>query len=142
MTYRAHIIMAFAALTSTVMHGQVHYGVDHLACAEGDGPVRSRVLHSDSLATSTLLCISDEVRPHVHAFHTEHVHVLAGEALMLLGDSMFKVGPGSFLTIPQGTTHAVRVRGNAPLRVISVQSPGYDGTDRVMVAPPALWTRP
>ena len=137
------ILLACAcATTSTMMLGQAHYPAGSWECPFGDGAVRSRVLHTDSLSTSTLLCIRGEVPPHLHAYHTEHVQVLAGEALMLLGDSVFNIGPGSFIAIPCGTRHAVRVSGTAPLRLISVQAPQHDGTDRIPVDAGALWAPP
>ena len=129
-------------MTSTALLGQAHLTSGALECPFGDGAIRSRVLHTDSLSTSTLLCIHGEVPPHLHAFHTEHVHVLEGEAVMLLGDSVFRIGPGSFIAIPFGTRHAVRASGAAPLRLISVQAPQYDGTDRVPLDAGALWARP
>ena len=58
-----------------------------LMCAEGNGAVRSTVLHSDSVCTSFFLCIDQGVRPHLHRTHTEHVFVVDGLAEMMLGDS-------------------------------------------------------
>lgn len=143
MNYAHLIILTFlSAVTSTALHGQPHFDPDHLQCPQGDGLIRSRVLHDDSLSTSTLLCISNEVRPHIHAQHTEHVAVLEGEATMLLGDSIFTIGPGSYVAIPAGTRHAVRVLGTVPFRVISVQSPRFDGSDRIFVDPGADWSHP
>lgn len=100
-------------------------------CPDGPGPVRSTTLYSDSACTSFLLCIDKAVRPHLHRTHTEHVFVLDGSAEMLLGDSTFNVKPGDALLIPAGTPHAVKVKSGGPLQVISVQSPFFDGTDRV-----------
>ena len=104
---------------------------EELACPEGNGPVRSIVLHSDSSCTSFLLCIDHGVRPHLHRTHTEHVFVLDGIAEMTLGDSTRTIRAGDTILIPAGTPHAVKVTGDTPLRVISVQSPWSDGSDRV-----------
>jgi mannose-6-phosphate isomerase-like protein (cupin superfamily) len=100
-------------------------------CPEGTGPVRSTVLHSDSACSSFLLCIDAAVRPHLHRTHTEHVFVLDGTAEMMLGDSTRAIKAGDMILIPPGTPHAVKVTSPTPLRVISVQSPYFDGTDRV-----------
>ncbi|HRH39186.1 MAG TPA: cupin domain-containing protein, partial [Flavobacteriales bacterium] len=75
------------------------------------------------------------VAPHFHQHHTEHVVVLEGTAVMTLGDSTFTIAAGSTIAIPMGTVHAVTTTSNVPLRVISVQSPQFDGTDRVFVKP-------
>lgn len=135
-----------AALTfvivSTALRAQSVLSSTALECPTGEGSVRSRTLSSDSLSTSFLLCIHGGVKPHLHANHTEHVHVLEGSGTMLLGDSIFTVTPGSFIAIPRGTPHAVRVSGDGPLRVISVQAPFFDGSDRVPVDAGALWPNP
>lgn len=90
-----------------------------------------RPLHHDSLSSSFLICVPHEVKPHYHRLHTEHVVVLDGQAEMLLGDSIFQIGPGDVIAIPRGTVHAVTTRSERPLRVASIQSPRFDGSDRV-----------
>lgn len=100
----------------------------------GDGPANAvRALHTDSLASSFLICIPREVKAHYHAAHTEHVVVLEGEGELLLGDSLIAIRPGDIIAIPRGTVHAVRTRSEGPLRVLSVQAPRFDGSDRVPV---------
>lgn len=129
-------------MTNTEVGAQSVLPSTVLECPPGEGSVRSRTLSSDSLSTSFLLCIHGGVKPHLHAHHTEHVHVLEGNGTMLLGDSVFTVSAGSFIAIPRGTPHAVRVSGDAPLRVISVQAPYFDGSDRVPVDVGTRWPHP
>lgn len=107
-----------------------------LPCPEGNGPVRSTTLHSDSSCTSFLICIDKGVRPHLHRTHTEHVFVIDGTAEMTLGDSTRTVKPGDVILIPPGTPHGAIVTSDKPLRVISVQAPFFDGTDRVWLDKP------
>src|SRR5262245_14986009 len=66
-------------------------------------------LNSDSNATSTVVWIKKEVKPHYHASHTEHVYVIEGTGQMLLGNQTIFVGPGDLIYIPEGTVHALRV---------------------------------
>lgn len=108
-------------------------GPGTLHCAEGATAVHVTPLHSDSLASSFLICVDSEVNAHFHRAHTEHVFVLEGTATLRLGDAERTIKAGDTVIIPAGTVHAVRVTGEAPLRVISVQSPRYDGSDRVPV---------
>lgn len=129
-------------LGNTAMSGQAVLPSSALECPTGAGSVRSRILSSDSLSTSFVLCIHGDVEPHLHMNHTEHVHVLEGSGTMLLGDSIFSIAPGSFIAIPRRTPHAVRVSGDVPLRVISVQAPFFDGSDRVPVDVGTLWPHP
>lgn len=122
-----------AALT---VHGQRVADASHFACAT-DGPgTQVTPLHADSLCSSFLICITGSVPPHLHQRHTEHVTVLEGEALMLLGDSTFQVRAGQVIAIPAGTPHAATRLGDAPFKVVSVQAPFFDGTDRVPVETP------
>jgi mannose-6-phosphate isomerase-like protein (cupin superfamily) len=128
---RLSILMT--AVTMTAIHAAAQRVItgDALPCPDGSGPVRSTILHSDSACTSFLLCIDAAVRPHLHRTHTEHVFILEGDALMTLGDSERTLHAGDVVLIPQGTPHAVKVTGNRPLKLISVQAPFFDGTDRV-----------
>ena len=100
-------------------------------CASATGKVTMQTLHSDSLSSSFVICVPKEVAPHFHRYHTENVVVLEGTATMQLGDSSFAIGPGDAIAIPMGTVHAVQTTSLVPLKVISVQSPRFDGTDRV-----------
>jgi mannose-6-phosphate isomerase-like protein (cupin superfamily) len=90
-------------------------------------------LSDDPHCSSFFICIPEQVKKHKHEHHTEHVYVLEGEAEMVLGEKKFTVRKGDFFIIPQGTPHAVKVTSSIPLKVISVQSPQFDGSDRVWV---------
>lgn len=90
-------------------------------------------LNTDSNATSLLIWIRKEVKPHRHATHSEHVYVLEGTGRMLLGEKIIEVKPGDLIFIPQHTIHALKVTSVAPMKVISIQAPEFDGKDRVPV---------
>lgn len=91
-----------------------------------------RTLHHDSLSSSFLIIIPKEVKPHYHAHHTEQVVILSGEADMMLGDQKLHIKAGDVIIIPKGTTHSVVVTSKEPLKIISLQAPYFDGTDRIM----------
>ena len=59
--------------------------------------------------------------------------MIGGEATMRLGEEERIVKAGDTIIIPPGTVHSARVTSRDPLRVISVQSPYFDGSDRVML---------
>ncbi len=90
-------------------------------------------LFGDSLSSSFCIVIKKEVKPHKHQYHSEHGYVLEGEGRMKLGDKTFLIKKGDFLFIPKNTVHAVVNTGAVPLKVLSIQSPLFDGKDRVMV---------
>ncbi|MDL5049938.1 cupin domain-containing protein [Oscillatoria amoena NRMC-F 0135] len=106
---------------------------DTIQCPAGVENIYSRPLYSDSLCSSFVIFIKKEVKLHKHLHHTEHVTVLDGEATMTLGDKVFTVKKGDFIFIPKNTPHKVVTTSQTPLKVISLQAPYFDGTDRVLL---------
>jgi len=94
--------------------------------------VYSRAAFGDSLASSFCIVIKKEVKPHKHVSHSEHILVTEGEGIMKLADKTFTIKKGDLVFIPKNTIHSVRTTSKIPLKVISVQSPMFDGTDRIM----------
>ena len=102
-----------------------------------------RKLNSDSLASSFVIFIKNEVKAHKHVTHSEHVYVLDGEGEMMVGDAStslsiskkFTVKKGDMIFIPKGTVHSLAVTSKTPMKVLSVQAPMFDGKDRVMIEP-------
>ena len=76
--------------------------------------------------------IKNEVKAHKHVYHSEHISVLEGTGIMKLGKKSFELKPGVVIFIPKGTVHWVKTTSKIPLKVLSVQSPYFDGKDRVM----------
>ena len=113
--------------------------VDNLPALKQKQPydnIVTQEMNSDSMSTSTVIWIKQEVKPHYHANHTEQVYVIEGQGQMLVGTKTYNVGPGDLIYIPKGTIHALRVLGkDKPMKVLSIQTPQFDGSDRVMVMP-------
>jgi quercetin dioxygenase-like cupin family protein len=64
--------------------------------------------------------------------HSENIYVIEGEGDMTVGDNTFKISPGSYIFVPTNVVHSVVVDENkGALKVLSVQSPFFDGNDRV-----------
>ena len=99
--------------------------------------VCARKIADDSLQTTFVIWIKKNVPNHYHAEHTENILVIEGKAEMTINGNTMKVKKGDYINIPMGTEHAVtRVISRKPLKVISIQSPQFDGTDRVLIKPP------
>lgn len=90
-------------------------------------------ISSDSLSTSFVIFIKKEVKLHKHITHTENVIILEGEGIMCLGDKKIKVKKGDHVFIPKGTPHSVKVTSKKPMKVLSIQSPYFDGKDREFI---------
>lgn len=91
-----------------------------------------KALASDSLTSSFLISIKKQVPLHLHAMHAEHVYVLSGKGVMTLGEKQITITPGDFFFIPRNTPHALVVT-ESPVKILSIQSPRFDGKDRVLL---------
>lgn len=90
-------------------------------------------ISSDSLCSGFVIVIKKEVKLHKHLNHSEHVVVLEGEADFQLDNQTFKIKKGDVIFIPKNTPHKVITTSKKPLKVISIQSPYFDGKDRVLL---------
>jgi mannose-6-phosphate isomerase-like protein (cupin superfamily) len=128
-----NVLTFFALLFTFDAVAQTARGLDTIRPPANLENIYAVPVGSDSLATSVLLFIKKEVKLHRHAFHSEHVVILSGEAEMRLGEKQFTVRKNDVVFIPKGTPHAVKVTSAEPLKCISIQSPHFDGKDRVMM---------
>lgn len=88
-------------------------------------------LATDSLSTSFVIWVKQEVKSHYHAFHTETLYVLEGTGVFNLGEKVVNLAPGDFIEIPKGTFHSVFITSPTPMKVLSVQAPEFNGKDRI-----------
>ncbi|MEW6468814.1 MAG: cupin domain-containing protein [Bacteroidota bacterium] len=95
--------------------------------------IYTRQLASDSLSSTFIIFIKKQVKLHKHAEHTENVIILDGEGEMTLGDKKFMVKKGDMIFIPKGTPHSLVVTSPGAVKVLSIQSPYFDGKDRIFI---------
>lgn len=119
----------------TTSHAQLHHQIDTIGQGTGGSGTYVKQLESDSLSSCFVIVIPSHVKLHKHAWHSETVSVLDGEGLMRLGEKQFKIKKGDLVFIPCNTPHAATSTGNVPLKVLSVQSPKFDGSDRIQLEP-------
>ena len=119
-------------LLSVVAFGQEFNELKTYEPTEAFDNIHVMKVAEDSLQSSFVIWIKEGVKEHYHENHTENIVVLEGEAVMTLGDELFMIKKGDYLNIPKGTPHSVtQVLSEEPLKVLSVQSPNFDGLDRV-----------
>lgn len=126
------ISTVFLFLFPLFAKAQSHQSSDTIKAPAVYENIYSRAIGSDSLASSFVIFIKKEVKKHKHVSHSEHVYVLEGEGEMLVGEKTFKIKKGDVVFIPKNTPHALKVT-SSPVKVLSVQSPFFDGKDRVFV---------
>jgi mannose-6-phosphate isomerase-like protein (cupin superfamily) len=86
----------------------------------------------DSLVSTFIIWIKENVPMHKHQYHSENVIVIEGTAIMTLGDKQQEIKAGDIIFIPANTWHDVRVTSETPLKVVSVKSPYDDGKDVII----------
>ena len=105
----------------------------HPDCGHYDNIHVQKLAH-DSLSTGFLVWVKKSVRAHRHEFHSETVYVIEGEGEMVVDKDTFNIKPGSYVFIPTNKVHSVIVNeSKGVMKVLSVQSPFFDGKDRVFV---------
>lgn len=112
---------------------QVYINTDTIGVNSKTENIYNKPLFSDSLCSSFCIVIKKEVKAHKHIYHSEQVQVLEGEGLMRLGDKTFNIKKNDVVFIPKNTVHSVKSTGKIPLKVISLQAPFFNGSDRVFV---------
>ncbi|MDZ4665590.1 MAG: cupin domain-containing protein [Bacteroidota bacterium] len=127
------VFFGFFLAISFCIYAQNPQLINTLELEPGSTGLTSKNLFNDSLSSSFCLIIKNEVKGHKHMKHSEHVIVQSGEGVMRLGDKEFTIKEGDVIFIPKGTVHSVIVKGKKPLKVLSIQSPYFNGDDRVMV---------
>ena len=86
----------------------------------------------DDFQSTYIIWVKEKVEEHYHASHTENIVILEGKARMTLNGEEIIVKKGDFINIPEGTKHAVlEVLSHKPLKVLSTQTPMFDGKDRI-----------
>jgi len=43
------------------------------------------------------------------------------------------INKGDYFNIPENTPHGLQVLSSSPIKVLSIQSPKFDGTDRILI---------
>ncbi|MBK7128959.1 MAG: cupin domain-containing protein [Crocinitomicaceae bacterium] len=93
-------------------------------------------ISGDSNQTAFIIWVKNEVALHKHEWHTENVYILDGKGEFTMNDEKFIVQKGDYFNIPEGTPHALKVLSSTPVKVLSIQSPFFDGTDRILISQP------
>ncbi len=128
------IILLFFALLSINLNAQHFQALDKYKTPNEFENIHVEKITEDSLQSCFMIWVKQGVKEHYHADHSENIIVLEGEAMMSLGDDLFMIKEGDHVNIPKGTRHSVtQILSDTPLKVLSIQSPRFDGSDRIFV---------
>jgi quercetin dioxygenase-like cupin family protein len=123
--------LLFLFLFSTVLYCQP-LDIYRLDPPDTFSNIYVKKISGDSLVSCFVIWIKKEVPAHYHEYHSEHICLLEGEGRMTLGDSVFVIRPGDWVFIPKGVVHAFTCTSSLPAKVVSLQAPSFDGSDRRM----------
>lgn len=126
-------IISFFILFTSSTFAQVFNSLDTIKSPADYENIYSKPVSADSLSSGFVIFIKKEVKKHKHLEHSEHVYILEGAGEMLLGDKMIIVKKGDMVFIPKNTPHSLKVTSSTPVKVLSIQSPFFDGKDRVLI---------
>lgn len=126
-------ILLLFCTASYVCNAQFYQSLDTIKAPDIYENIFSKHLFSDSLTSSFVIFVKKEVKAHKHIMHTEQVYLLDGEGEMVVGIKKITVKKGDMIFIPKGTVHSLKVTSTIPVKALSVQSPLFDGKDRVVV---------
>ena len=90
-------------------------------------------ISDDEQQTSFVIWVKESVRLHKHEHHSENIYVLGGKGEMTINDEKFVIKKGDYFNIPKNTPHALKVLSSSPVKVLSIQSPKFDGKDRIFL---------
>ncbi len=134
MKNKIFITLVLLLINNSIIQAQGAINLDFLPQTKTENGINfSKSVFSDSLVSSSVICINKEVKLHKHLEHAEHVLVLEGEGEMRLGTEVFVIKKNDLIFIPKNTPHAVKTISAIPLKVLSIQAPLFDGKDRVML---------
>lgn len=123
------LCLAYSASSQSILH------IDSYQPKGKYDNIHVQKIEGDSTYTAYVIWIKKEVALHYHADHTETIVVLEGKGKMTLGDTSFTIKKNSTFVIPKGTKHAVITKSRKPLKVLSIQYPMFDGSDRIIIKP-------
>lgn len=132
MTIYLKFFISFILLTN-IAWAQIHINTDTIGHLTKSENIYLKNISTDTLASGFVIIIKKEVKLHKHLYHSEHIIVLEGEGKMQLNDQSFIVKKNDVVFIPKNTPHKVITISKKPLKVISIQSPHFDGKDRIML---------
>jgi mannose-6-phosphate isomerase-like protein (cupin superfamily) len=111
---------------------QIIISEDSLQAPDEYANIHAQKISGDSLVSTFVIFIKEHVPLHKHQYHSENVVILEGEGIITLGSITKEIRAGDIIFIPADTFHEVNVTSEKPMKVISIQAPEFDGTDRIL----------
>ena len=119
---------------SGILWSQEHRNLNSYEPTEEFDNIHVLKIAEDTLQSSFIIWVKKGVKGHFHQTHTENLVVIEGKAIMTIGEETITIRKGDYINIPNQTPHSViEVLSRKPLKVLSIQSPLFDGKDRIFI---------
>lgn len=130
-----NVLLVFGLTLASIAQSQTHKSLDDYQPTAEFENVHVLKIAEDDHQSSYIIWVRDSVPEHYHASHTENIVVISGKAKMTLNGEEKIIKKGDYINIPEGTKHSVvEVYSHKPLKVLSTQTPIFDG-DRIFTKP-------
>lgn len=129
------LIIVFLFVFPFLVTAQSFQSLDTISPSAAYENIYTRIVASDSSVSSFVIFIKKEVKAHKHNSHAEHIYVLDGTGEMQISDKLFQIKKGDIFFVPKNTIHSLKVTSTIPVKVLSIQTPMFDGKDRIFVEP-------
>ncbi|MSO30521.1 MAG: cupin domain-containing protein [Acidobacteria bacterium] len=86
----------------------------------GHRAVQESPISGTGLASARLIQVREPVLEHAHADADEMLYVVAGDAILKIGDTEQRMSPGWFSTVPRETEHSLSRKGRNPAIILSM----------------------
>lgn len=126
-----YFLVLYSIFINSLVFAQYTIDVNTLLPEKEFENVFVKELYSDSNTTTFIIWVKHDVKSHKHLSHTENIKIIEGTGEMTVGKETFLIKSNDFFIIPQNTFHAVKVTSTTPLKLISIQSPYFNGDDRI-----------
>ena len=128
------IVVLLLSFAGTQVLGQTHLDLKEVEPDSAYENIYIKKISDDQEQTSYVIWVKQNVKAHYHATHSENIYVIEGKARMVVDGQEITIQAGDYLNFPKGKVHAVlEVTSGKPLKVLSIQSPKFNGKDRIFV---------
>lgn len=126
-----YILVLFSIFITTMVLAQHTIDLSTVQPDTAYDNILVKKTYSDTNVTSFIIWVKHDVKSHKHLSHTENIKIIEGTGEMTVGKETFLIKSGDFFVVPPNTFHTVKVTSTTPLKLISIQSPNFNGEDRI-----------
>jgi uncharacterized cupin superfamily protein len=95
------ILVSIIVFGATTAFAQINENLTRLQPSKDFENIEVQKLYSDSNGTSFCIWVKKNVKAHKHVTHTEHIYILEGTGILMIGDNKYEISQSDYYIIPQ-----------------------------------------